>query len=70
MYIAIRDNRGKWPVHIYKLASGESSQTAVARFQRNLARMTPGGANGVTWTMLDAKGVVDAMIEGEERIGK
>ena len=62
-FMAIRDNRGKWPVHVIGLRDNQSAESVVSKFQRNLASMTPGGANGVTWRMLDATDIVDGLIE-------
>jgi len=67
-FIAIRDNRDRWPIETYRLKPGESTEKAVSRYQKNLAAMTPGGLCGVTWTVLDAKDTISAIIEASKRL--
>ena len=68
-FLAIRDNCGKWPTHVVQLRENQSSTEVVEKFQRNLAAMTPGGLNGVTWSMLDAGDIVGALVDAR-RIGR
>ena len=63
--LIIRDNRDKVPVHVAELKPGEKPHLFVERFQRNLAAMTPGGLNGVTWQVIDGD-VVAGMIAGSK----
>ena len=62
-FLMIKDNRDRWPVHVAQIRDGETANSMVERFQRNLGAMTPGGLNGVTWKICEAGGIVDALAE-------